>query len=192
MGADTAVSNNFIASPNLSEDHFRNYIARVDHNLNNAWRVYARWNHNYRDGGIKNPYSWDTAANQATHNYRGNDGALLDFVGTLDPRTVLTVRAGFNRYYTGSVFAPHDISSLGFPQPLLSQLQLVISLKSIPRLRRDAQCSFKLEGCIWRDRRLALHDDPLTLINLIEPLFGGVPKCFQLRVSFLLLFFQKA
>src|SRR5947208_17200444 len=72
----------------------------------------------------KIPYSWDTAANQATHNYRGNDGALLDFVGTLDPRTVLTVRAGFNRYYTGSVFAPHDISSLGFPQPLLSQLQV--------------------------------------------------------------------
>ena len=30
FGSPDAVVNNFLASPNLSEDHFRNWIARVD------------------------------------------------------------------------------------------------------------------------------------------------------------------
>jgi hypothetical protein len=41
------------------------------------------------------------------------------------------------------------------------------------------------------NRLLAFQDDALALIDFIEPLFGCLPKRFQLRFSFLLLIFQK-
>ncbi len=50
-------------------------------------------------------------------------------------------------------------------------------------------------GIDFRDksakRFIALQDDALTLIDFIEPLFGCLAKRLQLRISFLLLFFQK-
>ncbi len=41
------------------------------------------------------------------------------------------------------------------------------------------------------DRLLALQDDALALIDFIEPLFGCLSKRVELRLPFLLLFFQK-
>jgi hypothetical protein len=41
------------------------------------------------------------------------------------------------------------------------------------------------------NRLLPPQDDALALVDFIEPLFGGLPKRFQLRLAFLLLFFQK-
>ena len=43
------MSNNFIASPNLSEDHFRNYFARVDHSIGDNERLFFRYAHNRRN-----------------------------------------------------------------------------------------------------------------------------------------------
>ena len=116
--------NNWVAGDVATLNNGDNYITRVDHNLNSAWRVYGRWNHSFRDGGIKNAFSWDTPANQATHNFRGNDGALMDVVGTLNATTILTARVGFIRYRIGSSYIPQDVASLGMPQSLLGQLQV--------------------------------------------------------------------
>src|ERR1019366_9771819 len=41
------------------------------------------------------------------------------------------------------------------------------------------------------NRLFSRQDDALALIDFIEPLFGGLPKCLQLRLPFLLVFFQK-
>ena len=115
--------NNWYAGDVSTLNFFNNYIARVDHNLSAKTRVYARWNHNYRDGGIKNPWSWETPARQETHNYRRNDGAVLDAVTTLNPRTVLSARLAFGRFVTGSLQTPQDITQLGLPASLAGQLE---------------------------------------------------------------------
>ena len=115
--------NNWYAGDVSTLNDFNNYIARLDHNLNSKWRLFGRWDHNFRDGGIKNPYSWNTPATQQTHNQRTNDGALLDATGSLDARTVLTARVGFTRYYSGSIATPQDITALGLPPSLQGQLQ---------------------------------------------------------------------
>jgi hypothetical protein len=38
----------------------------------------------------------------------------------------------------------------------------------------------------------AVEKDALSLIDFVESLSGSLPECFQLRLPFLLLFFQKA
>ena len=45
-------------------------------------RFFARWDRNFRDGGKKNAYSWDTNAKQFTHSGRNNDGGVVDLVDT--------------------------------------------------------------------------------------------------------------
>ncbi len=110
---------------NVTEDtDFINLIGRVDHNLNAAWKMYGRWMHNYRDGGRINYWGWETPARRQIHAGRRNDGAVLDLVGTLSPRTVFSGRFGFNRFKQLSKFTPQDISALGLPRNLVSQLQM--------------------------------------------------------------------
>jgi len=41
------------------------------------------------------------------------------------------------------------------------------------------------------DLLLAFQDDALALVDFIEPLFGCVSKRIQLRIPFLLMFFEK-
>jgi hypothetical protein len=110
---------------NVGEDSdFRNLIARVDHVINQSWKMYGRWNHNYRDGGRIDYWGWGTPATRQIHAGRQNDGGVLDVVGTVTPRTIFTARAGFNRFLQTSVYKPIDISSLGFPKTFVGQLQI--------------------------------------------------------------------
>jgi len=48
-GSPDAVTNNFIASPNVSSDHFRNWIGRVDQNFGERERMFFRYAHNRRN-----------------------------------------------------------------------------------------------------------------------------------------------
>lgn len=116
--------NNWLGG-NVTEDNdFQSLIARVDHTFNNTWKMYARWNKDFRDGGRIDYNGWGTPASQYTHSGARNDGAVLDVVGTLSPSTIFTGRLGFNRVQGFSVFKPQDISALGLPKTLASQLQL--------------------------------------------------------------------
>jgi len=116
--------NNWVASAVTSDSDFRNLIARMDHSISGSWRMYARWNYNFRDGGRVNYYGWDTPAAYKIHAGRRNDGAVLDALGTLSPHIILTLRAGFSRFVQYSVYNPRDVSALGFPKQLVSQLQM--------------------------------------------------------------------
>ena len=110
---------------NVGEDSdFRNLIARVDHVINQSWRMYGRWNHNFRDGGRIDYWGWGTPATRVIHASRRNDGVVLDWVGTVSPRAIFTARAGFNRFLATSFYHPIDISSLGLPKSFVSQLQM--------------------------------------------------------------------
>ncbi len=46
VGDPNVQFNNFISSPNLSEDHFRNWLARVDQNFSQRERMFFRYGHN--------------------------------------------------------------------------------------------------------------------------------------------------
>jgi hypothetical protein len=116
--------NNWYAGYVTSELDYENFIARVDQNINDTWKMFARWNYNFRNGGRINYDGWDSPARRATHLTRRNDGAAVDAVGTLTPHTVLSIRLGFNRFLEESIFTPVDVSSLGFPASLASQLQI--------------------------------------------------------------------
>ena len=119
----TGVNNWF--GGNVTEDtDFSNLIARVDHVINQSWKMYGRWNHNLRDGGRIDYNGWGTPATRQIHAGRQNDGAVIDFVGTLTPRSVFTARVGYNRFKQSSVYDPIDVSSLGFPKTFANQLQI--------------------------------------------------------------------
>lgn len=116
--------NNWFGGNVTADSDFENYIARVDHVLNQSWKMYGRWNYNLRDGGRVDYNGWGTPATRKIHAGRRNDGIVLDFVGTLTPSTVFTARAGFNRFKQTSIYNPIDISSLGFPTTFAGQLQI--------------------------------------------------------------------
>ncbi len=116
--------NNWYAGFVRSLLDYTNYIARVDHNINGSWKVFGRWNYNHRNGGRINYDGWDSPARRAVHLTRRNDGLAFDAVGTITPTTVLSLRAGFNRFKEESIFTPSDVSALGFPRELAGQLQI--------------------------------------------------------------------
>ena len=117
-------ANNWFGANVAEATDFQNLIARVDHTISSAWKMYARWSYNYRDGGRIDYNDWNTAAARKIHAGRRNDTAVFDTVGTLSPTTVVSVRLGFNRFVSLSKFTPQDITGLGFPKSFVSQLQM--------------------------------------------------------------------
>ncbi|MEK7408662.1 MAG: carboxypeptidase-like regulatory domain-containing protein, partial [Acidobacteriota bacterium] len=116
--------NNWFAGSVVGHTDFKNIIARVDHNISSAWRIYGRWNHNFRDGGHINYNGWDTPARREEHLGRENHGAVFDTVGTLSPQTIVSMRIGFNRFFETNFYNPYDMSQLGLPKTLIGQLQM--------------------------------------------------------------------
>ncbi len=116
--------NNWFAGGVTEVSDFDNLIGRVDHTINGSWKMYARANHNYRDGGRINYWGWNTPARREGHGERRNDGIVLDAVGTISAHTILSVRAGFNRFKQSSLYTPVDISTLGLPKSFIGQLQV--------------------------------------------------------------------
>jgi hypothetical protein len=117
----THLNNWFAGDANSATDYY-NVISRVDHNIGDRLRIFARWDRMFRDGGKKNAYSWETPAKQYSHSGRNNDGGVIDAVATLNPRTILSARIGFNRYVYSSIYGYQDLSYLGIP--VTSQLQI--------------------------------------------------------------------
>src|SRR5262249_27139333 len=116
--------NNWFGAKVAEDTDFHNLIARVDHVLSNSWKMFGRWNHNLRDGGVIDYWGWATPATRKIHAGRQNDGAVIDLLGTLSPRAIFTARFGFNRFKQFSVYSPTDISSLGLPKAFVNQLQM--------------------------------------------------------------------
>jgi hypothetical protein len=116
--------NNWFGANAGEDSDFRNLIGRVDHVLTQSWRMFGRWNHNYRDGGRVDYWGWGTPATRKIHAGRRNDGAVLDIVGSATAHAIFTARVGFNRFLQSSIYTPVDIASLGLPQSFVRQLQI--------------------------------------------------------------------
>ena len=99
VGDPDSPFSNFIASPNLSQDHFRNWIARVDQNFGEKERMYFRYAHNRRNQ-FDNGANGYTGPGQDAQDplVRLNDNAVIDSVAVLSPTTLLDLRASYTRF----------------------------------------------------------------------------------------------
>ena len=112
---------NWLAPGVTAFDTFNNSIARLDHQFNNRWKMFGRWDHNYRNGSKYNEYNWQTPARQYIQGLRQNDGVGLDAVDILNPQSIITARVGYHRFLYSSNPVAQDLSYLGIP--VQSQLQ---------------------------------------------------------------------
>src|SRR5205823_4743775 len=120
-----AVSNNYLVSPNLSQDHFRNYIARVDHNVSEKEKLFFRFAHNRRNQFDNTANGFPVPGMDAQDPLiRLNDNAVVDSVTILNPRTVLDIRLGYTRFIQAAYrtqVTGLDLSSLGFSQTFIGE-----------------------------------------------------------------------
>ncbi|MBV9266705.1 MAG: carboxypeptidase regulatory-like domain-containing protein, partial [Acidobacteriaceae bacterium] len=88
VGSPDAISNNFIASPNVSSDHFRNWISRVDQDFGEKERMFFRYAHNRRNQ-IDNGANGFTGPGKDAQDplVRINDNAVADSLTVLSPNT---------------------------------------------------------------------------------------------------------
>ncbi|MBI4875877.1 MAG: carboxypeptidase regulatory-like domain-containing protein [Acidobacteria bacterium] len=157
-------TDNWFAGGATANSNFRNLVARLDHTVNDTWKVYGRWSHSYRDGGNLNRYEWTTAAAHQDNGGRRADGVVVDAVGTLSPTMILSFRSGFNRFEELSLTPVRDIGGLGLPKSLLSQLP-------VP----DRYPQFKFDGYIQTslDPGRAQPSESYTLQGTLTKIAGA-------------------
>ncbi|MBV8830052.1 MAG: carboxypeptidase regulatory-like domain-containing protein [Acidobacteriaceae bacterium] len=119
-GSPNAVTNNFIASPNISSDHFRNWIGRVDQNFGEKERAFFRYSHNRRNQ-IDNGANGFTGPGRDAQDplVRINDNAVADFLTVVSPSTLIDLRFGFARFIQAAYRTTvnnFDDTTLGFSQ----------------------------------------------------------------------------
>lgn len=119
-GAPNAVTNNFIASPNISSDHFRNWIGRVDETVSEKERLFFRYAHNRRNQ-IDNGANGFTGVGRDAQDplVRINDNAVADSLTVLSPSVLLDLRFGFARFIQAAYRTTvdnFDATTLGFSQ----------------------------------------------------------------------------
>ncbi len=111
--------NNYLSSPNLSLDKFRNHFGRVDENLSERERLFFRYAHNRREQFDQGTAVFPGIGFDAQDPLlRVNDTAVVDSVTVLSPTMILDLRGGFSRYIE-QAFRRHvygfDATQLGFP-----------------------------------------------------------------------------
>lgn len=119
VGGPSQRTNNYLSSPNLSLDKFRNLFSRGDQNIGDKERLFFRYAYNRRQqfdqGTVNFPGLGFDAQDPLV---RENHNAVADSVTILSPTMILDVRLGLTRYleaaYRSHVYGA-DISSLGFP-----------------------------------------------------------------------------
>ena len=128
FGAPGAVNNNYLVSPNISQDHFRNWIGRVDQSVGERERLFFRYGHNRRNQFDNTANGFPVPGMDAQDPLiRLNDNAVIDSVTVLTPSTILDIRLGYTRFIQAAYrtqVTGYDITQLGFPQ-LFVQEQFV-------------------------------------------------------------------
>lgn len=117
QAGDAQGRNNYF-SPQVRTDSFYTELYRVDHQLTDKQKVFARY---YRNHRVEDRGNWSGVTNgvRATGNFlfRINDGITADHVYTMSPRTLLDVRGGWSRFEernTRESEGSIDPASLGF------------------------------------------------------------------------------
>lgn len=112
-------------------DFFPQYLVRGDYSINETSRMFIRYSRNALDEQRSFRYSTREAFNQAdTSNNspftRENHSATVQFTKTLNPTTVLDLRAGLARFVSdggSSISKGFNVAGLGFDQQFVNQAQ---------------------------------------------------------------------
>src|SRR5581483_406976 len=111
---------NYSTGSNTSEDHFKNFLARVDHNFSEKERLYVRYAHGRRNQVDHGSYNFTGPLYDAQDPLaRSNDSAVLDSITALSPRVILDLRGSLARYTENvarSTVYGFDVTKLGFSQ----------------------------------------------------------------------------
>lgn len=127
-GEDYSQKNLFLAGGvNPARDTFYNLAVKVDQNISDRHRFFVRYTRNDRtEIRPTNGVAFDKPGVDGQDPLkRVNDSGALDWVSTPAPTLILNVRMSFARYVEASWAAPNDnfdLSTLGFPKSLQSQL----------------------------------------------------------------------
>lgn len=125
-GQAYTTQNFFVAGgDNLDKDDFYNLVIKLDQNFGDRHHVFFRHASNDRTemrstNGVKG-----VAEDGPLPLKRVNDAYVIDWVGTLQPTLIANFRISFNRYLDPSYGRGNegfDLSTLGFPKSLVSQL----------------------------------------------------------------------
>ncbi len=111
--------NNYLSSPNLGLDKFKNWLGRVDHNIGQNHRLFARYAYNRRDQFEQGTLGFTGIGLDAQDPLtRENHNAVVDSITVLSPTMLLDLRVGLTRYteaaYRRRVYG-FDATSVGFP-----------------------------------------------------------------------------
>jgi hypothetical protein len=111
--------NNYLASPNIGLDKFRNWLGRVDHSIGQRERIFARYAYNKREQFEQGTVAFQGIGFDAQDPLvRENHNAVIDSVTVLSPTMIMDLRAGLTRY-TEAAYRQHvygfDATSIGFP-----------------------------------------------------------------------------
>jgi hypothetical protein len=107
-------TNNFANTSYFSPELYYNHIARLDHNVSDKQRLYARVSQNQNKSGPYRKWWSDIATGQ---NFIGlGPQVSLDHVYVFSPTLVTNVRYGLSRYDAGHVpdLLGYNLSQLGF------------------------------------------------------------------------------
>jgi hypothetical protein len=127
-GADYSQSNLFLSGgDNPAHDAFYNLATKIDQTINERHKFFLRYTKNDRTeirptNGV--PYDQPGVSGPDPLK-RINDSAVIDWLSTLSPNLIFNVRTSFARYVESSQGTPNntfDLTKLGFPQSLASQL----------------------------------------------------------------------
>lgn len=112
-------------------DFFPEYTARVDYAISEMSRMFVRYSRNALDEQRGFRYSTTSGYNQAETSTnspfkRENHSATVQFTKTLNPNTILDLRAGLARFLAlggSSISTGYDLAGLGFDPQFVRQAQ---------------------------------------------------------------------
>lgn len=112
-------------SPQSRSLNYDSWLIRLDHNLNSGHRLFGKY---YRSFATEDRYDWAGRINDIDvtrgFEYRTNNGANLDYTGTLTPTTVLDVRSSLNEFQQQRRPAMEfDPAQLGFTPEALAPMR---------------------------------------------------------------------
>ncbi len=124
-GDPITLGNNYTPTDNnTAGDHQREYVSRVDWNINDMNRITFRYTRNSSIWTDVQFYPTGMDPNAANGGIRANHNGVIDYTRTLSPTTVLDIRTGMERYENSSYYqngCGASAAQLGFSSTFISQ-----------------------------------------------------------------------
>ena len=145
-----AWQNNYVLSPNVGRFDFNNFVGRLDHQVSPKERLYGRVSfQKYTELRTTNGILGLGADNRFGGNI--SQGLVIDSITTLNPGTVLNIRASVNRFENNLTLYGQegfDATQFGWPKQLVDQLPVrnIVPRMDLSEFRSLGPSTFTFEG----------------------------------------------